>query len=43
MAAHEQAISLAINDYTTGVFPSIRAAAKEYGLPESTLRNRLNG
>jgi hypothetical protein len=43
MDPREQAIQLAISDYDAGIYPSKRAAAKAYNVPESTLRNRLNG
>jgi hypothetical protein len=43
MDSKEAAIAHAISDYSTGVFPSSRAAARAYGLPESTLRDRING
>jgi hypothetical protein len=43
MAETEQAIQLAIADFTSGVFPSIRATARAHHLPESTLRSRING
>ena len=43
MAAREVAIQSAIRDLNTGLYSSQRAAAKAYGVPESTLRNRLKG
>jgi hypothetical protein len=43
MNAREVAIQLAISDLHAGLYSSQRAAAKAYGVPESTLRNRLNG
>ncbi|KAF2007156.1 hypothetical protein P154DRAFT_420589 [Amniculicola lignicola CBS 123094] len=41
MDARELAIQLATRDYNAGTFTSQRAAAKVYGLPQSTLYNRL--
>jgi hypothetical protein len=43
MDPREHAIEAAISDYSAGLYPSKRAAAKAYNLPESTLRSRLNG
>ncbi|KAF1994488.1 hypothetical protein P154DRAFT_447532, partial [Amniculicola lignicola CBS 123094] len=40
--AHELAIQLATRDYNAGTFTSQQAAAKVYGLPQSTLYNRLH-
>ena len=34
---------LAIQAYRNGQFPSLRAAALKYGVPESTARTRMNG
>jgi hypothetical protein len=43
MAQREQQIQLALEDLRTGGCTSIRAAGTAYGIPESTLRARLNG
>jgi len=43
MDPREQAISQALSDLSTGIYTSRRAAARAYGVPESTLRNRLGG
>src|SRR4051812_31094982 len=43
MATREERIQLAINSFLDGTFPSKRAAATAYGIPESTLRDRLSG
>ena len=43
MNARETAINSAINDLSAGIFLSQRAAAKEYKIPESTLRGRIKG
>jgi hypothetical protein len=43
MDARELAIQSAINDSNAGLYTSYRAAAKAYGIPKSTLRNRLRG
>ena len=43
MDPRELAIESAISDLSTNRFASIRATAKKYGVPESTLRGRLNG
>jgi len=39
----ETSIHLAKNDYLAGIEPSIRSAASMYGLPYSTLHDRLLG
>lgn len=36
-------ISKALADYDNGLFKSIRAAAKAYQLPKSTLQGRFDG
>ena len=43
MDPSEHAIQLAIQEFNSGIFKSRRAAAKAYGVSESTLRNRING
>ena len=43
MNARETVINSAINDLSAGIFLSQRAAAKEYKIPESTLRGRMKG
>ena len=43
MDAREVAIQLAISDLAAGLYTSQRAAAKAYGLPRSTLQDRLRG
>ena len=43
MDHHEQAIESAIADLRRGVFSSQRKAADAYGIPRSTLQQRLNG
>jgi len=43
MDIREAGISAAINDYHAGIYRSQRAAAKAYGIPPSTLRDRING
>jgi hypothetical protein len=43
MANQEVFIAAAINDLSTGVYTSRRKAAKAYNIPESTLRDRMNG
>lgn len=43
MALHEQAMQSAIVDYDSRIFTNLRAAARAYDLPESTLRARRGG
>ena len=43
MAARELAIQSAIADLNAGIYPSQRAAAAAYSLPQSTLSTRLSG
>ena len=43
MDAREFAISQALSDLSAGIYTSRRAAARAYGVPKSTLRNRLGG
>jgi hypothetical protein len=43
MAQREQQIQLALKDLRIGGLTSIRAAGTAYGIPETTLRARLNG
>ena len=43
MDPREHAIQSAIGDLDTGVYSSQRAAAKAYGIPRSTLQERLRG
>ena len=43
MDAREFAIQSAISDFNAGVYSSQRAAAKAYGIPQSTLSTRVNG
>jgi len=43
MDSRETAIELAIQDLNAGVFASQRAAAKAYGIPRTTLQDRLKG
>ena len=43
MDAKEFAIKSAIADLNAGIYKSLRAAAKAYGLPPTTLHNRYNG
>ena len=39
---HDNALAQAVADLTEGRYPSIRAAAKAYSVPKSTLRNRYH-
>ena len=39
---HDSSLLQAVADLTEGRYPSIRAAATAYGVPESTLRNRYH-
>ncbi|KAG9188148.1 hypothetical protein G6011_02071 [Alternaria panax] len=43
MDARELAIQSAIRDLESGVYTSQRAAAKAWGVPQSTLQDRLDG
>jgi hypothetical protein len=43
MAEKEGRIALAVQAYNNGQFPSKRACAKAYDIPESTLRRRVKG
>jgi hypothetical protein len=43
LASKEGRMALAIKSYKSGSFTSIRSAANTYGIPESTLRSRLQG
>lgn len=43
MDAREEAIQSTIRGIISGVFPSQRAAAKAYNLPQSTISTRING
>jgi len=43
MDPREHAIQLAISDLSAGIYSSQRAAAKAYGIPRSTLQERLKG
>ena len=43
MDARENSIQCAIRDLNAGVYKSQRAAARAYGLPRTTLRDRVNG
>lgn len=43
MANEQASIAAAINDLSTGVYTSRRKAARAYNIPESTLRDRMNG
>jgi len=43
MDPKETAIALAISDLNAGVYTSQRAAAAAYGVPRTTLRDRLDG
>ncbi|RMZ67342.1 transposase [Pyrenophora seminiperda CCB06] len=43
MATREESIQAAIRDLNAGVFPSQRAAAKAYNLPQATFSARLRG
>jgi hypothetical protein len=43
MDAREAAIQLAIRDLNSGVYKSQRAAARAYGIPQSTLSTRIHG
>jgi hypothetical protein len=43
MDAREHAIQSAIRDINSGVYTSQRAAAKAWGVPRSTLQNRIDG
>ena len=43
MDPKEFAIQSAIADYNSGVFTSLRKAAEQYGIAESTLRGRRRG
>ena len=43
MDPREHAIQLAISDLGAGIYSSQRAAAKAYGIPRSTLQERLKG
>jgi hypothetical protein len=42
MDARELAIQSAINDLNSGVFTSQRKAAQAWGVPRSTLQERIN-
>jgi hypothetical protein len=43
MDARELSIQAAIGDYNAGVYTSLRAVAKAYHVPRSTLQGRLGG
>ena len=43
MDARDNIIQSAICDLNSGIYKSQRAAAKAYGIPASTLRDRING
>jgi hypothetical protein len=43
MDSKETAVKLAIQYYHAGVYKSQRAAAKAYGVPRTTLQDRLKG
>lgn len=43
MDARELAIQSAISDLNAGVYPSQRKAAQAWGVPRSTLQERING
>jgi hypothetical protein len=43
MLSREDQIQLALTDYESGKIKSQNALAKMYGIPRSTLRNRING
>jgi len=43
MVDREQIFELAIADVNSGKISSIRAAANKYGLPRSTLQDRIKG
>lgn len=43
MSQNEGRIALALQAYNQGYFSSVRAAAKAYDAPESTLRSRVKG
>ena len=43
MDAREQTLQLAIRDLNAGLYTSQRAAAKAYGIPQSTLLTRISG
>ena len=43
MDTRETAIFQAISDFNTGVYRSVRAAARAYNIPRSTLQHRLAG
>ncbi|KAK7190388.1 hypothetical protein PSPO01_03363 [Paraphaeosphaeria sporulosa] len=43
MDARELSIQAAISDYHAGVYTSLRAVAKAYHIPRSTLQGRLSG
>lgn len=42
MDQREQTIQLAIEEFNSGVFTSIRATARAHGVPEATIRRRLS-
>ncbi|QRD84954.1 hypothetical protein F9C07_9213 [Aspergillus flavus] len=43
MEEQERKIQAAISDVKEGKFSSVREAARKYGVPSTTLRNRMNG
>ncbi|KAB8276126.1 hypothetical protein BDV30DRAFT_206765 [Aspergillus minisclerotigenes] len=43
MEEQERRIQAAIADIKEGKFSSVREAARKYGVPSTTLRNRMNG
>jgi len=43
VAARAEAVDAALRDYRAKLFPSLNAAAKAHGVPESTLRAHKNG
>ena len=43
MNTREEKLEAAIRDLRSGVYPSQRAVAKAYGIPQSTLSTRLHG
>jgi hypothetical protein len=43
MDARNLATQLAISDFNAGLYSSLRVAAKAYGIPSSTLYDRLRG
>jgi hypothetical protein len=43
VVARSQVVMTALEDYRAKWFPTVSAAAKVYGVPESTLRAKIKG